>query len=393
MTKEHFTPVQAMDFHLDSLLNLPNVTVLSCQRQEGFVILKLDLLNEGITCPHCQGYTDNLHQTRPILVRDLSICGQGVYLQVPRRQFICPHCNKYPTEELDFLEKRRNFTKRYEEYIYEKVKELTVEQVSYNEQLSAEQVQTIFQREASAKEKDWGEPERLSLDEFSRKKGKGNLVTVISDINKGSLLEVIDSHKSDEIIEVLKAQPPAMRENVKEVSVDMWGGFEKVIKEVFPNALIVIDRFHVMKLVNKALNKIRLLLGLKGLKNRSLLLKNGEDLTEEEKRGLQELLNLSPCLSIAYELKEELRDIYETSTSVKMGLRKLQKWLIYARIILGGTADTLERHIQEICHYFINRTTSGVMEGLNNKIKLILRQSYGFKNFDLMREKLLACLF
>ena len=130
-----------------------------------------------------------------------------------------------------------------------------------------------------------------------------------------------------------------MRENIKEVSVDMWGGFEKVIKEVFPNALIIIDRFHVMKLVNKFLNKIRLLLGLKGLKNRSLLLKNGENLTEEEKRGLQELLNLSPCLSIADELKEELRDIYETSTSVKMGLRKLQKWLIYARIILGGTAD------------------------------------------------------
>jgi transposase len=61
-----------------------------------------------------------------------------------------------------------------------------------------------------------------------------------------------------------------MTENVKEVSVDMWGGFEKVIKEVFPNALIVIDRFHVMKLVNKALNKIRLLLGLKDLK-KSLL--------------------------------------------------------------------------------------------------------------------------
>ena len=74
-----------MDFYLDSLLNLPNVTVLSCQHQEGFVILKLDLLNEGITCPHCQGYTDNLHQNRPILVKDLSICGQGVYLQVPRR--------------------------------------------------------------------------------------------------------------------------------------------------------------------------------------------------------------------------------------------------------------------------------------------------------------------
>ena len=111
---------------------------------------------------------------------------------------------------------------------------------------------------------------------------------------KKSLLEVIDSHKSEEIIEVLKAQPLTISENVKEVSVDMWGGFPKVIDEVFPNALIVIDRFHVMKLVNKALNKLRLCLELKGLKNRCLLLKNGRDLTEEEKNELVELLQKSP---------------------------------------------------------------------------------------------------
>ncbi len=90
------------------------------------------------------------------------------------------------------------------------------------------------------------------------------MCTVVTDLDQGSLLEVIDSHKSDEIIEVLKSQPQSMRENLKEVSVDMWGGFQKVIREVFPNALIVIDRFHVMKLVNKALNKVRLLLDLKG---------------------------------------------------------------------------------------------------------------------------------
>lgn len=145
-----------------------------------------------------------------------------------------------------------------------------------------------------------------------------------------------------------------MRAKVKEVSVDMWGGFKKVIREVFPNALIVIDRFHVMKLVNSSLNQLRLKLELKGLKNRCLLLKNYVDLTPEERSALKLLLKASPCLSIAYELKEELPDI---------------------------------------CHYFINRTTSGVMEGLNNRIKLILRQSYGFKNFEMMREKLLACLF
>lgn len=142
-----------MDFRLDTLLNLPQITVISCQQQEGFTLLKLEFLNEGITCPHCQTYTDNLHQTRPILVRDLSIFGQGVYLQIPRRQFICPHCRKYPTEPLVWIEKGRNYTKRYEEHIYERVKELTIEQVSRTEKLSAEQVQKIFSRQASQKKK------------------------------------------------------------------------------------------------------------------------------------------------------------------------------------------------------------------------------------------------
>lgn len=236
-------------------------------------------------------------------------------------------------------------------------------------------------------------PERLSLDEFSRRKGQRKFATVVADIERGSLLEVIDSHKSDDIIESLKSQPIDIRENVKEVSVDMWGGFPKVIKEVFPNALIIIDRFHVMKIVNKSLNKIRLLLDLKGLKNRNLLLKNNCNLTQEEDRDLRELLNQSPCLNIAYELKEELRNIYESSTTIKMGTRKIKKWLSSAQLLFGSTANTLKKHIQEIANYFANRTTSGVMEGINNKIKLIVRQSYGFNTFKSLREKLLACLF
>ena len=138
-----------------------------------------------------------------------------------------------------------------------------------------------------------------------------------------------------------------------------------LIKEVFPNALIVIDRFHVIKLVNKSLNKIRLFLELKGLKNYCLLLKNGTDLTEEEEPELELLLNRSPCLAIVYELKEELRKIYETGKTVKMGLRRLQKWLVSAQCLLGQTTETLERHIQEICHYFMQRTTSGVRSGIN----------------------------
>jgi transposase len=142
-----------MDIHLDTLLRLPNVSVFTCYQKEGLIVLELELINPGIPCPHCQTYTDKLHQDRPILVRDLSICGQGVYLKVPRRQFDCPGCKRISTERLSFLEIGRQYTIRYEEYIYERVKELTVEQVSQNEGLSSKIVGSIFKRIAQRKKK------------------------------------------------------------------------------------------------------------------------------------------------------------------------------------------------------------------------------------------------
>ena len=65
-----------------------------------------------------------------------------------------------------------------------------------------------------------------------------------------------------------------------------------------------------------------------------------------------------------------------------MGMRELTKWLTSARVLFGKTAETIERHLPEICHYFINRTTSGVRSGLNNKIKLILRCGVQSQNQD-----------
>jgi transposase len=142
-----------MDFHLDILLKLPNVTVFTCRQKLDCIILQLELLNEEIICPHCQKYTDDINQNRPILVRDLSIFGQAVYLQVPRRQFYCPGCQKYSTERLSWMELGRNSTQRYEEYIYEKVKELPIEQVSKNEGISPEKIEIIFQRMSRIKKK------------------------------------------------------------------------------------------------------------------------------------------------------------------------------------------------------------------------------------------------
>lgn len=208
----------------------------------------------------------------------------------------------------------------------------------------------------------------------------------------GELLEVIDSHKQEEIIEVLKQQPLEIREKVEEVSVDMWGGFPKVIKEVFPNAKIVIDRFHVMQPVNKELNQLRKSTGIKIKGCRFILLKNNIDLTEEEKVKLEDILKQSKRLRLAYKLKEDFRDIFETCQTPESGREKLKEWLQEAKVIYGGVLETIRKHLDNICNYFLSRTSSGVMEGINNRIKLIKRQAYGFMNFTNFRSRLLACL-
>jgi transposase len=109
-----------MDFHLDTLLNLPYTTVEICLQQG--VVMKLRLLQEKSNCPHCQQPSENLHQNRPVLVRDLPVFGQSVQLQVPRRRFYCQPCQRYFTEHLTFVEWERRYIQRYEDYIYQRVK-------------------------------------------------------------------------------------------------------------------------------------------------------------------------------------------------------------------------------------------------------------------------------
>ena len=104
----------------------------------------------------------------------------------------------------------------------------------------------------------------------------------------------------------------------------------------------MIDRFHVMKLVLEKLNKIRRLVGVTAKSSKYLLLKNHQDLTESDKDKLEQNLSQSPCLRLAYELKEEFRDIYETSKTVQSGMKRMHKWLVQAQVFYGKTAQTIE---------------------------------------------------
>ncbi|NER38768.1 MAG: ISL3 family transposase [Oscillatoria sp. SIO1A7] len=264
--------------------------------------------------------------------------------------FKCSNCRKYFTEKLDYIHAKRGHTIRYEQCIYEKVIVSSIGQVCREESLKYDEIKAMFDARAEHEKKnDWSRVERINIDEFSVRKGHKNFQTVIGDPDNRCLLDVIDGHTTLKVTEALMKQPIEIRENVKEVSVDMWGGFPKVIRQVFPNAQIIIDRFHVIKMVNEALNDLRKKSGVKIKNSRYLLLKNGADLSEEQLEELREILSLSPTLNIAYEMKENLRCIYEGSRTPKSGRKKIEKWRSARSNFVAKTlSDYIKAHKRDL---------------------------------------------
>jgi transposase len=104
-----------------------------------------------------------------------------------------------------------------------------------------------------------------------------------------------------------------------------------------------------------------------------LLWKNQESLNEEQKQSLENILTEHPCLRIVYEMKEEIRRIYESSRTVSGAQRRFEKWIRLGGILYGRSANMIQKHLTGICNYFENHTTNGITEGINTKIKLIKR--------------------
>ena len=318
-------------FFTEELLGFPGITVNNYQIEQDKVTLKLGYFNDEGSCPFCKSETEEINQIRKSKVRDISILGKMTVLEIGRRQFYCNHCQKYFTEPLDFIDFPRQITERYKDYIFERVRVSTITQIAKEECLTYDQVKGIFEERFTAKKKTILST-KLSIDEFSHRKGHNRFATVICDLEEGRLLEVIDSHKQEDIIKSLMEWSLEQRQGVLEVSVDMWGGFTKVIQEVFPNARITYDRFHVMKIINEELNKIR-----KQCKNKTkklkikhikyLLMKNKKDLNDDQLNELEAILCCSKRLKNAYLLKEEFRDIYETHQTPEEAEILLKEWM------------------------------------------------------------------
>lgn len=399
---------------LTELLNLEGVKVSSHRQYEGIgIILQLEPIGKESVCGRCGSKSNKLHQNRWHIIKDLSWGEKAVFLEINRRQFKCEKCQKPFSEEMGFVKERRTYTKRLAAKIVEEVLADDISSVAKKGIVTTEEIERMLKDAAASllKSKPVG-LKRLGIDEIALVKGQGKYCAVLVDIESSKLLMILESRAKEEIKKVLLGWGEEVLGGIEEVSIDLWKGYKSLVKEVIPKAQVVADRFHVMVQINKELDmqrkiekrtiekKIKLAKSQKEkVKEKSILagitaskyalLKNEKELNPKQKDKLAEVINVSPSLKIMHQLKEKFRKMFEENERWADGLIELSEWLSTAQEYFVNSQSTIIRWLDEILAYFDNRTTSGVVEGINNKLKLIKRSAYGFTNFENFRNRCL----
>lgn len=399
---------------LTEILGLEGVLVYSHQQYEGIgIILQIESIADNAICNNCGQKSNKLHQNHRYIVKDSAWGEQPVFLEINRRQFKCDRCKKPFSEELDYINRRRTYTKRLAIKIIKEVLADSIHDVAKKGIVTAEEIEGML-KDAS-KELLELKPlglKRLGIDEIALTKGQGNYCAVLVDIDRAELLAILPSRKQEEIKKLLLAWGSDVLDRIEEVSIDLWKGYKSLVIELMPDVQVVADRFHVMIQINKELDGERkkekreiekiikqtkcsvekkkqsqILVGIKSSKYP--LLKNEINLSEDQKSKLLEVKSVSPTLDMMHKLKEDFRRIFEKHQSWLDGLLELGAWLSKAKIYFPDSYGTVVRWLDEIIAYFDHRTTSGVVEGINNKLKLIKRSGYGFTNFKNFRTRCL----
>jgi len=388
-------------------LDIPDVEIVNIEIniEKNIIIIIVNSTVEGTRCHICgRNITKSHSHDREIKLRHLSILGMETYILIRPARYQCIHCKGKPTttQKLQWYNQRSPCTIAFEEHILLQLVHSTVEDVSIKENIGYDAVVGIIDRYIG-KKVNWKEINSLyilGIDEISLKKGHKDFVTIVTARNgdgKIRILAVISGRKKEDVKKFLSSIPKRLKKTILAVCSDLYEGYINATKEVFGDDMIIIaDRFHIAKLYRKGLEGLRkkemkrLKKGLSEDEYKKLhgvmwiLRKNINELTKEEFEVLRLLFKYSPILKTAYKFCNELTNIFEDDISKSEAKHRINKWK--NQVIKSGLTcfnkfiSTLDKWMEEITNYFINRQTSGFVEGFNNKIKVIKRRCYGIFN-------------
>jgi transposase len=370
----------------------------------GRVTFRIRQAREDHRCPTCG--SDNVWSQGAVEreFRTLPIGGKPIALEIAVPRVLCFACGKTRQVRLRFAASRKRYTRAFARYALELSRHMTIKAVAEHLQVSWD---TIKEIQASSLRKRFGRPrlaklKQIAIDEVAVGKGH-HYLTIVLDLLTGAVVFVGDGKGVDALKPFWKALRNS-RARLRAIATDMSPAYIRSVRDNAPKAVHVFDHFHVIKLFNDKLSALRRQLYHEAASDRErkvlkgtrwLLLKNPENLDSDrnEHERLAEALRLNEPLTLAYYLKEDLRQIWSQANK-RTARRVLRDWIARARAsgvrMLAQFAATLEGHAEGILAYYDYPISTGPLEGTNTKIQAMKRQAYGFRDREFFKLKILG---
>ena len=388
-------------------LSLPEFTILKKETNEYDYKFTVETSEAPILCPHCHyTYVDipgidgepfKRHGVRDRLVSDVDMHRKRVKILIKHRRWKCPKCDKTFFEMLGSVDTNGKITKRLYVQLQKDSLQKPFSQVAEDYGISNMTVRRAFDDFVISKEKDrvLKAPRVIGIDEAHLNK---IMRGVITDIENRRILEMTENN----LKRTIKATIQSMEgyKDIEVATMDMATGYRYAMNELVPNALCIIDKFHVVKEVLKALDKVRISFKKsiskeerrKLLNDRWLMLSNQEDLKPQDIEKRDYIFKLYPALLIPYYLKEGLRAVYK-ATDRKEAYERYYEWeQAIPDDLLGfkNVANTINSCKNEVFNYFLTpiKYTNAYTESINNIIKRIEKSGVGY-SYEVLRAKVL----
>jgi len=329
-----------------------------------------------------------------------------VLLEFEVRRVFCKKCGKVKMEKLPWISENGRYTKRFAFFIGRKCRTMTVKDVAKEQRLDWHTVKEIDKQYMTEQLRRAGfpGPKVIGIDEIAVRKGHKYRI-VVSDLDRKRPIWFGGIDRSEESMNMFYALlGPKKAGKIKLAVMDMWPAFEASTLANAPKAAILYDKFHVIKHLQEALDTVRKqeyarLTGnnrkfIKGQKY--TLLSHRENLTSNGRKNLERLLKINKRLNVAYVLKEcfgQLWD-YNSEAWARKFFENWKKSLKWQRLKpYEDFCGLIERHWDGLAAYCNpeNKVSLGYVEGLNNKIRVIQRRAYGFRDEEYLRLKILTC--
>lgn len=366
---------------------------LKIWRSGGATFLKI--VGSKKRCSVCRSWDVIQKGYRWRTLRVLPVGRKPVFAMVKMRRFYCRRCGRTRFEHLMIADRKKHYTHSLENYVMDLCGEMTIRGVAEHLGMNWRTVKEIDRKRLKRnlpREKDLWKLRFLGVDEVSVRRGHRYLTTVV-DLETGRVVYVAEGRRVESLAPFFK-RLKRIGVQLKAVALDMWKPFAKAIRLYYRRLPLVYDVFHILADYSRTLNEIRVeeaqkLEGdpafplIKG--SRYLLLKGQEKLTESARDRLERLLEINRPLYIAYVLKEELRRLWKLPNR-NQAERFLNDWIHIALssgvLQLARFARKLRRHAVGILNYFDFPISTAKVEGINNRIKVIKRKAYGYRDLN-----------